>query len=157
MGAASEALDNDKAEDGAAVLPPLRAPRRSGAAAVPPVLVYCLCSMAMIFTNKLVLSTFEFEYAATLLVIQSAVAVISLKALSFAGVRSDHACASNRYTYSQRKRVNGREGVNPSDENRNRTGARVSKESLSEPATCNSFRCVGISSPLAVSFRFDRW
>jgi hypothetical protein len=44
-------------------------------------------SMSMIFTNKLVLSTFEFNYAATLLVVQSAIAVLSLKVIAYFGVR----------------------------------------------------------------------
>ena len=43
-------------------------------------------SMSMIFTNKLVLSTYEFNFAATLLVVQSAIAVASLKLLAMAGV-----------------------------------------------------------------------
>jgi len=56
------------------------------AQAAPAVLTYCLCSMSMIFTNKLVLSTYEFNFAATLLVVQSAIAVASLKLLAMAGV-----------------------------------------------------------------------
>eukprot|EP00049_Salpingoeca_infusionum_P019846 m.363163 g.363163 ORF g.363163 m.363163 type:complete len:302 (-) comp21577_c0_seq1:202-1107(-) len=47
----------------------------------PPVLCYCLASMSMIYTNKFVLSVYEFRYASTLVVIQSAIAVLTLSLL----------------------------------------------------------------------------
>eukprot|EP00045_Choanoeca_perplexa_P016583 m.224806 g.224806 ORF g.224806 m.224806 type:complete len:340 (-) comp17300_c0_seq2:80-1099(-) len=54
-------------------------------AAVLPIITYCLCSMSMIYTNKLVLSTYDFSYAATLLLFQSTVAVACLKLLAMSG------------------------------------------------------------------------
>eukprot|EP00730_Choanoeca_flexa_P012503 TRINITY_DN4336_c0_g1_i1.p1 TRINITY_DN4336_c0_g1~~TRINITY_DN4336_c0_g1_i1.p1 ORF type:complete len:320 (+),score=61.25 TRINITY_DN4336_c0_g1_i1:140-1099(+) len=54
--------------------------------AVMPIIAYCLSSMSMIYTNKLVLSTYGFPYAATLLLFQSSVAVgclVLLSAFSF--------------------------------------------------------------------------
>eukprot|EP00043_Microstomoeca_roanoka_P024753 m.6656 g.6656 ORF g.6656 m.6656 type:complete len:314 (-) comp4887_c0_seq1:118-1059(-) len=55
---------------------------RSSAA---PIAAYCLCSMVMIFTNKLVLATHDFSYPSVVLLFQSATAVLLLKALALTG------------------------------------------------------------------------
>ena len=47
---------------------------------------YCLCSMTMIFTNKLVLAEYDFSYPSVLLLFQSMVAVILLKLLANFGI-----------------------------------------------------------------------
>ncbi|EDQ88935.1 uncharacterized protein MONBRDRAFT_25661 [Monosiga brevicollis MX1] len=60
----------------------MKAQANSVSGAVLPILAYCACSMSMIYTNKLVLSVYDFHYAACLLIFQSVVAVLCLWGLS---------------------------------------------------------------------------
>eukprot|EP00054_Salpingoeca_dolichothecata_P011119 m.61866 g.61866 ORF g.61866 m.61866 type:complete len:328 (-) comp19310_c0_seq2:125-1108(-) len=50
--------------------------------AIVPILAYSLSSMSMIFTNKLVLATFQFGYPSVLLIAQSSIAVFLLQLLN---------------------------------------------------------------------------
>ncbi|EGD77216.1 hypothetical protein PTSG_08308 [Salpingoeca rosetta] len=56
--------------------------KKQATSSVLAILTYCLCSMTMIFTNKLVLAEHDFSYPSVLLLFQSAVAVVILKLLS---------------------------------------------------------------------------
>eukprot|EP00056_Hartaetosiga_gracilis_P016022 m.242721 g.242721 ORF g.242721 m.242721 type:complete len:318 (-) comp36594_c0_seq1:132-1085(-) len=51
-----------------------------------PVLTYCACSMTMIFTNKLVLSSYSFEYPSVVLLFQGSIACLVMKVLEVAGI-----------------------------------------------------------------------
>eukprot|EP00055_Hartaetosiga_balthica_P002896 m.139779 g.139779 ORF g.139779 m.139779 type:complete len:329 (+) comp24544_c0_seq1:176-1162(+) len=51
-----------------------------------PVLAYSVCSMTMIFTNKLVLSSYSFEYPSVVLLFQGSIACLVMKVLEAAGI-----------------------------------------------------------------------
>eukprot|EP01137_Pigoraptor_chileana_P031913 Opistho-2@20465 len=63
-----------------------RIPITTSARALAATLFYCTCSMAMMYTNKYVLSVYKFVYPSVVLSYQCVLAVVILKCLGLAGV-----------------------------------------------------------------------